>query len=108
MVADTFTISSTVFISYITVMSAPKQINRDESGPQILVGTQNVEYQRPSDEYRILNLLQAKHQIRFCDKFKLIPGHCDPTVNLHNWYFGHRGDLVEALLPIMAHYMLRK
>jgi 3-hydroxy-D-aspartate aldolase len=33
---------------------------------------------------------------------KLIPGHCDPTVNLHDWYIGVRGGRVEALWPIAA------
>ncbi|HMK01701.1 MAG TPA: DSD1 family PLP-dependent enzyme, partial [Reyranella sp.] len=34
------------------------------------------------------------------DKIRLIPGHCDPTVNLYDWYVGYRGDRVEALWPI--------
>ena len=25
------------------------------------------------------------------DKVLLVPGHCDPTVNLHDWYVGVRG-----------------
>ncbi len=34
------------------------------------------------------------------DKLKLIPGHCDPTVNLHDWYVCVRGDVVEAIWPV--------
>jgi 3-hydroxy-D-aspartate aldolase len=30
----------------------------------------------------------------------LIPGHCDPTVNLYDWYVGIRGNCVEQLWPI--------
>lgn len=36
----------------------------------------------------------------------LIPGHCDPTVNLHDWYVGVRGGLytgrVESIWPVDA------
>ncbi len=30
------------------------------------------------------------------------PGHCDPTVNLYDWYVAVRGDRVEAVWPITA------
>ena len=36
------------------------------------------------------------------DRVWLIPGHCDPTINLHDWYVGVRGGRVEALWPIAA------
>ena len=36
------------------------------------------------------------------DKIRLIPGHCDPTVNLYDWYVCVRNSRVEALWPITA------
>ena len=41
------------------------------------------------------------------DKVLLVPGHCDPTVNLHDWYVGVRGfgtpaAHVESLWPVAA------
>ena len=33
---------------------------------------------------------------------RLIPGHCDPTVNLHDWLIGLRSDRVEAVWKIDA------
>jgi len=36
------------------------------------------------------------------DKLKLIPGHCDPTVNLYDSIHVLRGDRVEAVWPIAA------
>src|SRR6516162_505781 len=36
------------------------------------------------------------------EKLWLIPGHCDPTVNLHDWYVGVRNGRVETLWPINA------
>jgi len=36
------------------------------------------------------------------DRVWLIPGHCDPTVNLYDWIVGVRGSRVECLWPITA------
>ena len=36
------------------------------------------------------------------EKLLLVPGHCDPTVNLYDWYVCVRGGVVEALWPITA------
>jgi D-serine deaminase-like pyridoxal phosphate-dependent protein len=36
------------------------------------------------------------------DKIRLIPGHCDPTVNLYDWYVCARGSRVEQRWPITA------
>lgn len=40
--------------------------------------------------------------VRIGQKLQLIPGHCDPTVNLHDWLVGHRGGRVETLWPVSA------
>ena len=32
----------------------------------------------------------------------LVPGHCDPTVDRHEWYVGVRGGRVECLWPVAA------
>jgi D-serine deaminase-like pyridoxal phosphate-dependent protein len=36
------------------------------------------------------------------EKLRLVPGHCDPTVNLYDWLVCVRGERVEALWPITA------
>ena len=36
------------------------------------------------------------------DKIRLIPGHCDPTVNLYDWIVGLRGGKVECVWPVTA------
>ena len=51
--------------------------------------------------------LEDNEKVGLGDKLKLIPGHCDPTVNLYDWYVGYRGNRVEALWPIAARGMLR-
>ncbi len=64
-------------------------------------------YHRPSDEHGILDLSASQARPRRGDKVLLVPGHCDPTVNLHDWYVGIRGlgsenARVECLWPVAA------
>jgi len=44
----------------------------------------------------------ATNRLRLGDKIRLIPGHCDATVNLYDWYVCVRGNRVEQLSPITA------
>ncbi len=62
----------------------------------------DVEYARASDEHGKLLLHDPNRPLRVGDKVRLIPGHCDPTVNLHDWYVCIRNGRVEALWPITA------
>jgi D-serine deaminase-like pyridoxal phosphate-dependent protein len=48
-------------------------------------------YHRPSDEHGIVDASSCAERPRRGDKVLLVPGHCDPTVNLHDWYVGVRG-----------------
>jgi D-serine deaminase-like pyridoxal phosphate-dependent protein len=78
-----------------------------ESGPPEPVGFAGAVYERPSDEHGNLNLAQSNTRPGLGDKVRLIPGHCDPTVNLHDWYVGIRGmdgptPIVESLWPVAA------
>jgi 3-hydroxy-D-aspartate aldolase len=59
-------------------------------------------YERASDEHGKLTITSATNRLKLGDKIKLVPGHCDPTVNLYDWYVGVRGDRVEAIWPIVA------
>ncbi|HWB47432.1 MAG TPA: DSD1 family PLP-dependent enzyme [Hyphomicrobiaceae bacterium] len=66
-----------------------------------------VVYHRPSDEHGILDLTGSNHDLGRGDKVLLVPGHCDPTVNLHDWYVGVRGMAtgdarVECVWPVAA------
>ena len=55
-------------------------------------------YERASDEHGRLAVTSATNRLHIGDKIRLVPGHCDPTVNLYDWYVGIRGDRVEAAL----------
>lgn len=78
-----------------------------DCGPPVPWGMEGVIYERPSDEHGILNLKGSNLRPRNGDKVALVPGHCDPTVNLHDWYVGIRGftghrPVVAAIWPVAA------
>jgi D-serine deaminase-like pyridoxal phosphate-dependent protein len=43
---------------------------------------------------------------RLGERLKLVPGHCDPTVNLYDWIVAVRNHRVEALWPVAARGVL--
>jgi D-serine deaminase-like pyridoxal phosphate-dependent protein len=73
-----------------------------DSGPPVVHEHPEAEYLRASDEHGKIRIERPGNSLRLGDKVRLIPGHCDPTVNLYDWYVGYRGDRVEALWPIAA------
>jgi D-serine deaminase-like pyridoxal phosphate-dependent protein len=72
-----------------------------ESGPPRIDLPKGVRYAGPSDEHGNL-ALDAGVALQLGEKIRLVPGHCDPTVNLHDWYVFHRGDRVERVWPVAA------
>lgn len=73
-----------------------------EKGPPWVHGLADVETVGVSDEHGKLKVGPKAKTLSRGDKVMLIPGHCDPTVNLHDWYVGIRDGRVEALWPITA------
>ncbi|MGI9524451.1 MAG: DSD1 family PLP-dependent enzyme [Hyphomicrobiaceae bacterium] len=64
-------------------------------------------YHRPSDEHGMVDLTHSAHKANAGDKLLLVPGHCDPTINLYDWYVCIRGmhtgrARVETLWPVAA------
>jgi 3-hydroxy-D-aspartate aldolase len=73
-----------------------------EKGPPWVHGRDDVEVTGVSDEHGKLKVGPGARRLSLGEKVWLIPGHCDPTVNLHDWYVGVRNGRVEALWPISA------
>jgi len=59
----------------------------------------DLQYTRASDEH---GWVEGKNPPALGDKLLLVPGHCDPTINLYDWYVCVRRGRVEALWPITA------
>lgn len=66
-----------------------------------LVVDDGAEYLGASDEHGVLRV-DDQSRFKLGDKIRLIPGHCDPTVNLYDWIVGYRGNGVECVWPIVA------
>ena len=61
-----------------------------------------VTYRAASDEHGLMDLAADAKPPALGEKLLLVPGHCDPTVNLYDWYVCVRAGKVEALWPITA------
>ena len=72
-----------------------------DSGMPLVADLPGVEFLKASDEHGVLRLPHGT-AIEVGDKIRLIPGHCDPTVNLYDWIVGVRGGKVECVWPITA------
>jgi len=94
---------------YTAVMSAPEpgravvdaglKASSMDSGLPVVHGLPDVQYVSASDEHGKL-AVSGRARLSVGEKLRLIPGHCDPTVNLYDWYVCVRDGRVEALWPI--------
>ena len=71
-----------------------------DSGLPVIFGRDDVKYVKCSDEHGVVEDLGDVLKVN--DKLRLVPGHCDPTCNVHDWYVGVRGGKVETLWPVSA------
>jgi 3-hydroxy-D-aspartate aldolase len=71
-----------------------------DSGLPIVHDIEGVTCTGLSDEH--CQLADSSGSLRINQRLRLIPGHCDPTCNLYDWYVGIRAERVEVLWPITA------
>jgi len=95
-----------------TVMSAPhpglavvdaghKAVSTD-SGMPVVWSKPDIRYVSASDEHGKLDVGSETTMPKLGEKLRLVPGHCDPTVDRHDWYVGVRKGRVESLWPVAA------
>jgi len=94
------------------VMSAPagsgravvdaghKAVPTDSGYPQVFERP-DLAYVGASDEHGVLEARDGPLPA-LGEKLRLIPGHCDPTVDRYDWYVGVRKGRVECLWPVTA------
>jgi len=73
-----------------------------DSGPPIVYAARGIEYAGASDEHGVLRVDAGAARPAVGDRIWLVPGHCDPTVNLYDWIVGVRGERVECVWPVAA------
>lgn len=74
-----------------------------DSGLPVIFGRDDIEYIKCSDEHGVI--ADPNDVLRLNEKLKLVPGHCDPTCNVYDWYVGVRNGKVETLWPVTARGM---
>ena len=75
-----------------------KSIAVDSGLPKTI--NSELEYIKCSDEHGII--ADPYNILKINDKIRLIPGHCDPTCNLHDWYVVVKDTKVIDLWPVSA------
>ncbi len=71
-----------------------------DSGPPEPFGRADVRYLSASDEHGLL--ADPEDALDLGSRLRLVPGHCDPTCNLYDWYVVCRGERVEAVWSVTA------
>ncbi len=84
------------------VLDAGLKASSVDSGLPTVWQRPGLRYARASDEHGVIEIEPGAAAPALGEKLLLVPGHCDPTVNLYDWYVCVRGGRVEALWPITA------
>ncbi len=83
------------------VVDAGLKASSVDSGMPVVWQRTDAKYLKASDEHGVLELTPDS-TLKLGDYVMLVPGHCDPTVNLYDELIAIRGDRVEAIWPIAA------
>jgi D-serine deaminase-like pyridoxal phosphate-dependent protein len=83
----------------IAVLDAGHKAVPIDSGLPLVHGFPGVTYTGASDEH---GTLKGEGLPKLGQKLRLVPGHCDPTVDRYDWYVGIRKGRVECLWPVAA------
>ena len=84
----------------LAVCDAGLKAQSVDSGLPFIYGRDDVKYIKCSDEHGVIE--DKDGVLKVNDKLRLVPGHCDPTCNVHDWYVGVRNGKVETLWPVSA------
>ena len=84
----------------IAVVDAGLKSQSIDSGLPIVFEEKDLNYIKCSDEHGIVE--DKIDKLKINDKLMLIPGHCDPTCNLHDWYVILENGKVVDIWPVSA------
>jgi D-serine deaminase-like pyridoxal phosphate-dependent protein len=84
------------------IVDAGLKASSVDSGMPAVWRRPGLTYAQASDEHGFIAIEPGAAAPELGEKLLLVPGHCDPTINLYDWYVCMRGGVVEALWPITA------
>jgi D-serine deaminase-like pyridoxal phosphate-dependent protein len=83
------------------IVDAGLKASSVDSGMPAVWQRPGLTYMKASDEHGVL-AVDSSTSVALGEKLLLIPGHCDPTVNLYDELIVIRGGRVEAVWPVSA------
>jgi 3-hydroxy-D-aspartate aldolase len=86
----------------VAVLDAGLKAVATDSGLPLVWQRPQITYAGASDEHGKLTFSPDAEGPALGEKLRLVPGHCDPTVDRYDWYVGVRNGRVECLWPISA------
>jgi 3-hydroxy-D-aspartate aldolase len=86
----------------IAVLDAGHKAVAVDSGMPTVWHRPDIRYTSASDEHGKLQYGSETEAPKLGAKLRLVPGHCDPTVDKFDWYVGVRNGRVECLWPVAA------
>jgi D-serine deaminase-like pyridoxal phosphate-dependent protein len=84
------------------IVDAGLKASSVDSGMPTVWQRPGLAYTLASDEHGFIEVAPGAAAPALGEKLLLVPGHCDPTINLHDWYVCVRRGVVESLWPITA------
>lgn len=87
----------------LAVLDAGLKALAVDSGLPTVWQRPDIQYVGASDEHGKLAVGSETAAPKLGEKLRLVPGHCDPTVDRYDWYVGVRKGRVECLWPVAAH-----
>jgi D-serine deaminase-like pyridoxal phosphate-dependent protein len=94
--------SATVPGGYVTTDAGLKCFATDGPKPEIMSGPPGATYGYAGDEHGRLFFPPAGPVPALGERIELVTPHCDPTVNLHDFYHLVRGDTLVDIWPVDA------
>jgi len=86
----------------VAVVDAGHKAVAIDSGMPLVWRRPELTYVGASDEHGKLTFGESTSGPSVGQKLRLVPGHCDPTVDRYDWYVGVRRGRVECLWPVAA------
>ena len=84
----------------VAICDAGLKVQSMDSGLPVVYGRKDLTYLGAADEHGLI--VDPDGALEVGDKLRLVPGHCDPTCNMHDSYVGVRNGKVEVVWPVSA------
>ncbi|EAU31776.1 conserved hypothetical protein [Aspergillus terreus NIH2624] len=103
----TFYSNSLTILSTVVSKQGPRAVTIDAGLKSLTTDSGLAECKDPrytydvlGDEHGSLTWEEGTPDLAVGDRVEMIPSHIDPTINLHDWYYGYRNGVIEEIWPV--------